>query len=153
MVAFQHGDFNHPVVLGGLWNGKDGLPKQIQDAPQGEKPLARSWASRTGHRITMYDNDDNKLEIETKGGLRVTLDDANKSITIESGGTVQITAVGDLTVKGKNLNIEADGNFQLSAKGNVQLDAQSNLQMKAGTAASIEALGRAALKAPQISLG
>lgn len=153
MVAFQHGDFDHPVVLGGVWNGKDALPKQVREAPEGEKPLVRSWTSQSGHRITMYDNSDNKLEIETKGGLRVLLDDANQAITIESGDTVQVVAKGDLTVKGNNVSLEADGNFELRAKGNVQVDAQRNLQMKAGTAANIEASGRAAVKAPQVSLG
>ncbi|MEZ4683790.1 MAG: hypothetical protein R2932_57235 [Caldilineaceae bacterium] len=77
-----------------VWNGKDALPSQVQAAPEGEKPLVRNWSSRTGHRISMYDNRDNKLEIVTKGGLRVVLDDANKAITIESGDTVQVTAEG-----------------------------------------------------------
>jgi len=145
MVAFEHGDFDHPVVLGGLWNGKDALPNQVKDAPGGEKPQVRSWTSRTGHRITMYDNSANKLVIETKGGLRVIMDDTNKSITVESGNTIQVTAKGDITIKGNNLNIEANGNFQLNATGNVQ--------MKAGINANIEASALAAVKAPQISLG
>ena len=31
-------------------------------------PLVRSWHSRTGHHITVYDNADNKIEIVTSGG-------------------------------------------------------------------------------------
>jgi uncharacterized protein involved in type VI secretion and phage assembly len=26
LCAFEHGDMDHPVVLGGLWNGKDTIP-------------------------------------------------------------------------------------------------------------------------------
>ncbi len=40
------------------------------------------WHSRTGHHITVYDTSDNKIEIVTKGGHTVTLDDANSEIKV-----------------------------------------------------------------------
>ena len=30
LCAFEHGDMDHPVVLGGLWNGKDVDPVQLR---------------------------------------------------------------------------------------------------------------------------
>lgn len=132
MIAFQHGDFDNPVVLGGMWNGKDALPTQVADAAEGEKPLVRSWTSRTGHRITVHDDGDNKIAIETAGKHQMTLDDAGKTITIVSsgglelkmddngskislisGGEIEVTATGDLNLKGANINVEAMGSATL----------------------------------------
>ena len=162
MVAFQHGDFNTPIVLGGVWNGEYALPGQVAGAPEGEKPLVRSWTSRTGHRITIFDNADNKVEIETKGGHLFTLDDVEKEISVKSTGMitmkadseVQIEASQDLTLKaGGNMQFEAQGNLQVDAMGNVQMAATGNLQMEATGNASLQSSSLAAVKAPQISLG
>ena len=140
LVAFQHGDFNSPILLGGVWNGQDGLPSQTAGAPPGETPLVRSWTSRTGHRITTYDNADNKIEIETSGKHAITLDDAGKKITIKSAGglelqmddngrkilvksdgDVEVTAATGLTMKGLNVKIEASANLDLQASGQVNV--------------------------------
>jgi uncharacterized protein involved in type VI secretion and phage assembly len=106
MVVFQHGDFDHPVVIGGVWNGEDAVPDEVLAAPTGEKPLVRSWRSRSGHRITFHDNAANKLEIVTAGGLQITLDDANRHIAVRSNGTISIEANNELKLKAKTVNVE-----------------------------------------------
>jgi len=140
MVVFQQGDFDHPVVLGGMWNGVDAVPAPISSAAAGEKPLVRSWMSRTGHHMTIYDNADNKVELVTNGGHSLTLDDAGKTITIQSaggleivmddngqkivvksGGDIEVTAANGLTMKGTNVKFEASGTMDLQASGPVNV--------------------------------
>jgi phage protein D len=138
LVVFQHGDFNQPFVLGGLWNGQDKLPPPVTAAAAGEKPLVRSWRSRTGHHITIHDNADNKLELATSGGHRLVIDDAGRQIvlrsagglelilddgsqqiTIKGGGPVAVEATGALTLQGASVKISATGSMELQAGGAV----------------------------------
>ncbi len=107
LVVFEHGDFSRPFVLGGLWNGKHSSPTETSSAATGQKPLVRSWRSRTGHRLTVYDTGDNKMELVTaSGGLTIILDDAGKKIRIESSGDIAIKANG-------NLDLEARGRVNI----------------------------------------
>jgi len=121
LISFYQGDFDRPYVLGGLWNGQNSIPPKAGNAPSGEKPLVRTWHSRTGHSITIFDNSDNKIEILTAGGQCLVLDDAAKKITI--------TGKGDLSIEVKaNLSIHVSGNMDLQADGNVTIKgAQINL--------------------------
>jgi phage protein D len=140
LVVFLHGNFDQPCVLGGLWNGLDGVPPATASAPAGEKPLVRSWRSRTGHHITVYDNADNKVEVATHGGHHLRLDDANGQITLRSAGglevvlddahqkvsvtssdTVEVTATRALTLKAANVKVEASGSLDLQASGPVRV--------------------------------
>lgn len=134
LVVFEHGDFNRPFILGGLWNGKDSIPPEPAGAANGEKPLVRSWRSRKGHRFTVYDNPDNKIEIETGGKHKILLDDANKKITITSGSgslkiilddnakKITIDGSGEVEVKaGSNLKLQANGNVDVQANGQVNI--------------------------------
>lgn len=139
-VFFHQGDFNQPVVLGGLWNGRDSVPDVVRSAPNGEKPLVRTWQSRTGHKITMYDNSENRLLVETAGGHTVQLNDAQKTISlrsaggleivmddngmkivVKSSGDVEVSAAANLAVKGANVTIEATGTMDLKASGPVNV--------------------------------
>jgi len=165
LVSFMHGDFGQAVVLGGLWNGKDATPGPVAAAAQGEKPLVRTWHSRSGHHITMHDNADNKIIITTKNGHAITLDDAKQEISIVSNGKLEITlddsakeikiqSPSKITVKADSeIQVEATGNMQLKAGGNLQIQANGNLEMKAMGSANLQASAKVAVQAPQISLG
>ena len=106
IVVFQHGDFDSPVVLGGIWNGEDAVPDEVRNAPAGEKPLVRTWRSRSGHHLTFYDNAANKVEIVTAGGLRISLNDVDQSIAVQSKGSITIKA-------DKDVNLEAGGSVNI----------------------------------------
>jgi phage protein D/phage baseplate assembly protein gpV len=135
VVAFVHGDFGQPMVLGGLWNGQDKLPAEGAQAPKSEKPLVREWRSRTGHRIAMYDNADKKVEIVTAKGHKVFLDDANSKIEIASAGGLSVVlddSGNKITIKaGANVEVQAQsGNLKLSAGGNVDIQATGQVNIK-----------------------
>jgi phage protein D len=115
LVAFEHGDFSRPYVLGSTWNGRHKLPPAAAKTRAGEKPLVRTWRSRNGHQITLYDDSQQKIEIKSKNGLLITLDDNSKSITISADNEITLKARG-------NLVLEAGGSMDLKANGPINVN-------------------------------
>jgi uncharacterized protein involved in type VI secretion and phage assembly len=134
LVLFGHGDFSQPFVLGGVWNGQNQLPPEGSGAPSGEKPLVRTWHSRSGHWIAMYDNADNKIEIVSAGGHKITLDDANSKIEISSSGGMAIT----LDDNGSKVSIEGSSELEIVTSGNLKLQAGGNIDLQASGQVNIQ---------------
>jgi uncharacterized protein involved in type VI secretion and phage assembly len=123
LVAFAGGDFSQPFVLGGLWNGQHKLVPEAAKAAQDEQPLVRSWHSRSGHWLAMYDDKNKKVEIVTKGGHRFILDDANNKITLESTGEIEVKASSNLKLSASgNMDLEADGQVNIKGKQMINLN-------------------------------
>lgn len=145
LVAFVHGDFGSPIVLGGLWNGQDGVPAPVAGAPEGEKPQVRTWYTPKGHQITLYDNADNKIEIITAGGHRIVLNDAETEIVVQSGGKINVKAATDM-------RLEAGGNLQLQAGRNLEVKAGVNLELQATGSLNAQAVAQVAIKGATVAL-
>lgn len=95
LVAFEHGNFDHPFVVGFLWNGVDKPP-----ANQQELRLIRS---KNGHEIALYDptpagGDQGYVKISDAHGNVIKL--ANGVLSITGVGTLQITAPA-VTINGR----------------------------------------------------
>ena len=134
LVAFIHGHFNQPVVVGSLWNGQASLPKDVLDAPESEKPKVRSWRSRTGHRITTYDNTKNKIEVMSAEGHQITLDDSGKKIEIKSSGGLSIT----LNDSSKEIKIDSSGKVTVNGSLGVRIESGANLELQAAEQVTIK---------------
>lgn len=147
LIAFAHGDFSQPFVLGGLWNGRHDLPPEAAGAASGEKPLVRTWHSRSGHWLAMYDDADNKTEIVTAGGHSLVLDDANRKITITSSGGLTL----ELDDSGSKITVESSNEIEVKATGNMKLEANGNMDLKAAQL-NLEGTARATLKAPTVTV-
>jgi phage protein D/phage baseplate assembly protein gpV len=144
LVAFSHGEFNKPIVLGGLWSEKNIVPPETTGASSGEKPLVRTWRSRTGHLIVMHDDSENKIEIKTAGGQSITLDDQNKEVIITGTGKMNVGAQQNITIEGQaNLDIKTTGDINMESTGNMTLK---------GTQLTLEGTAKATLKAPTVSV-
>jgi uncharacterized protein involved in type VI secretion and phage assembly len=92
LVAFEAGHPRRPYVVGGLWNGQDAPPEQMD-----QQNNLRTLLSRSGVRMTMDDTSGSvKLRLETPGGHKVVLDDGQVSITIQdsSGNSATLDASG-----------------------------------------------------------
>lgn len=134
LVIFGHGDFNQPFVLGGLWNGQNEPPPEASGAASGEKPLVRTWHSRSGHWIAMYDNADNKVEIVTAGGHSLLLDDANSKISLTSSGGLTLT----LDDNGSKISFEGSSEVEFNTSGNFKLQAGGNIDIQASGQTNIQ---------------
>ncbi|HRQ36773.1 MAG TPA: VgrG-related protein [Chloroflexota bacterium] len=156
VVAFEHGDFSRPYIIGGLWNGKHDIPPTAASAGNGERPLVRTWHSRTGHAITMHDDSDNKVEIKTAGGHTITLDDAGSKLEIKSknGITINIDDGGNkLTIEGSNeVLVKSSTNMTLEAGANMDLKATGNMKLQANGTIDVQATGPASVKGAVVNL-
>jgi uncharacterized protein involved in type VI secretion and phage assembly len=131
VVSFEHGSISFPVVLGGLWNGNNQIPPEASGTRSGERPKARTWRSLTGHRITILDTSDNKIEIESAAGMQVILDDANKSITLKNEQSTIKMENSKIEIKtAQDVTIESNGNLKIKAGGNIDIQAGGQVTVK-----------------------
>jgi uncharacterized protein involved in type VI secretion and phage assembly len=101
LVSFEHGDFNHPFIVGFLWNGEQRPPQsdinhnvrrvrtvsghtlEFDDNDgQGRVLLI----SAGGHQIEMKDSQPTSISIKTSGGQEIKLDDTPAAIDIKTAG-------------------------------------------------------------------
>src|SRR5262249_25494326 len=80
VIMFEHGDGNHPYVVGFTHNGVDTPP---------ETDLKnRVIMTPGGHTLRFEDGDNKKVILQSNSGQKITLDDQNNSITIQGGGRI-----------------------------------------------------------------
>jgi len=130
LVAFEHGDFNYPVILGGLWNGQDKPPEDGTGASSGEKPLVRVIQSPNGHKIIMYDDAEKKIEIITTDGRSITLSDKDRKIIVKTSNVDMTIDDSDLKIKGVNISIEADAQIKIKASAGIDIESSAVTNIK-----------------------
>ena len=141
MVAFEHGDTQHPYVLGFLWNGQAMPPNtgittevrrlktvsghilEFDDRPGQERVLIKTKA---GHQIELKDTP-GSIHIDTAGGQKVDLDDSPAKITLKTKannsveiadsppGVTVMTSTGTLTINCLTANVTAASVVSMNA--------------------------------------
>ncbi|HEX9062459.1 MAG TPA: phage baseplate assembly protein V [Clostridia bacterium] len=110
LVAFYEGDVNYPVVLGALWNSKEGPPLTNEDG----KNNIRKIKSRSGNELIFNDESGKEsIEIKTAAGQVLKMEDATE---------------GKIALKDKSGNnlVEIDSSSnQISIKANMKINLQA----------------------------
>jgi phage protein D/phage baseplate assembly protein gpV len=117
VVAHLDGDPAHPVVLGSLWNGRQGPPVDIDPDVNG----IRAIVTRSGHRLEFDDGEGQAVRLTTAGGHRAVLDDANGTVRLEEAGA------------GNHVELAADGVTIAAARGDVRIEAAAGSVKISGT--------------------
>jgi phage baseplate assembly protein V len=105
LVAFIHGDMRLPIVLGGLYNGVD-KPPTARTNGRDQKLIK----TKHGHQVLLDDTQAQAaVRITSAAGHMVELDDEGKAIRITAadGGSVTVTATGEVTLKAPKVTIDS----------------------------------------------
>jgi phage baseplate assembly protein V len=123
LIAFVHGDMRMPIILGGLYNGKD-KPPTHRSSTQDQKVIrtkgqhellfddtpdqGRVRIKTSGGHTADLSDVDKKISLQSSGGQSVVIDDAGQKITVQAGaGTVEIDASGTVTLTGAKVVLSA----------------------------------------------
>ena len=129
LVAFEHGQVDHPFVVGCLWNGKDDAPESNADGENNHRTIK----SRSGHILRLNDKSGNEtIEIIDKSGKnRIIIDTAKNSITIEAQSDITIkSATGKLTMQANGIEMKSQMGVSVEAAQNMDLKANAIVTVK-----------------------
>jgi uncharacterized protein involved in type VI secretion and phage assembly len=145
LVAFESGRFDRPVVLGGLYNGRDVPQGGWASFVDSGAVVRRSFTSRTGMVVEFVERPGEEvLRVSTnEGAQHLTLTQtAEKGIQLVSEGAVSVTATrdvtikaeGDLTLSARKIAVEASAELALSAP-KVKVDGSASLDLSSAKVA------------------
>jgi uncharacterized protein involved in type VI secretion and phage assembly len=157
VVMFIAGDFNQPIILGGVWSKADTSPEPNEDGANN----FRGYRSRSGHRMVLDDsNAGTKVWIADKTAKQMigmgtfAKDGAGPNIcavykppmsgdngvsisTME--GKMEMTAKGVLKVKAQNIKINAKTKIDIKAGSDFTVEASSSAKVTAGSDSNYDA--------------
>ncbi|HRE01329.1 MAG TPA: phage baseplate assembly protein V, partial [Ilumatobacteraceae bacterium] len=154
LVGFEHGDFRRPVVLGGLYNGRDAPPYPVQDG----KVTKHGFKTLSQHELVFVEEQGSEsitIQHGTAPGTKVVLEkekvqvlvEGDKMVEIKAGMATMVLNEGEVTIKGKKVTIEATSG-DLTLKGmNIKATAQQNFEAAANIGATVKGNATAELSA------
>jgi len=150
VVGFA-GSSSTPIVLGGLFNGKEDKPPYGNS--DGDNNLRLIWTN-SGHQWVFDDTSGKEsMGIGAKassvgdvssGNVHQIMDDSKKAFVQKSDGALEMEATGSFKV--------ACQDFEVKAKGNLTIEATANAKL-AGSNTTVEGKAKVALSAAQVTLG
>ena len=109
VLGFLSDDPRHPVILGSLYSSKNAPPKVLSGADGKDRVLG--LVTPKGTALTFTDADQAKVELSTKAGKRILVDDREGKLEVadEHGSSILLTRDGVVIKSAKDLKIEAPG--------------------------------------------
>ncbi len=129
LVAFEHGQVDHPYVLGALWNGKDDAPESNTDGQNNHRTLK----SRSGHIVRLNDKSGNEtIEVIDKTGKnKIVIDSAKNTITIEADSDITIkSSTGKLIMQANGIEMKSQMGVSIEATAGIDVKANAVITVK-----------------------
>ena len=150
VVGFA-GQSGTPVILGGLYNGKDEKPPYANK--DGENNLRLIWTP-ADHQLVFDDTKGkesigvgakaSKVGDVTSGEVYELLDDAKKRFVQQSSGDIEMEANAGVTIACTDFKVNAKGSLTIEGTGTAKLS---------GASTTVEGKAKVGLTAAQVSIG
>lgn len=128
MIGFEEGNIACPVVMGSIYHRSN-----VDSSPQIKNHL-KSLTTRSGHLIEFDDS-------ESSQGIKIT-DINNNIIHIDTkGNNITITAMENMSLNCKNMQINVQENMDIQVGKNQSLNAGNDIVTTAGKNYSLSAVG------------
>lgn len=142
LVGFEYGDPRRPIVLGGLWNGKDKPPDDSKTFFKNGKVVKRTWKTSQGNSIEFFDGSgaaDKKIVITdggskatismTENGIELKTTGGKHKVSVDSAGDVEVQSKKNISVSGQKVTVEGKTGLELSG-GKIDIKAKGNVTIK-----------------------
>ncbi|MEJ7600575.1 MAG: phage baseplate assembly protein V [Kofleriaceae bacterium] len=150
VVMFVAGEFQQPIILGGVWSKPDNSPEPNEDG----KNNFRGYRSRTGHRLIFDDTGKTKVvfaDKTTKNMLGIgefAKDGAGPNVcAVYKPPMAGESGVSFSTMEGKMEITCKNGKFSVQAKQNIKINATTTIDVKSGTEIGFDGSSNAKLTA------
>lgn len=157
LLAFEHEDLSTPYVLGGLYSQHRRPPSaKVPGVDSTGVKSQHPFVSRTGHRLEFADDEAGSgIWLRTGDGkLELAMDGVETRLTLNSDGSIALTAKDGITLDAGSGNVQITGGqrMELSAKSGLTLDAGGgDVQIK-GVNVDVTGRARAQVGAPSVAV-
>lgn len=142
VVAFEHGDPERAIVIGGVWNGID-LPPE-------KGPTTKSLVTPSGSTLRFIDNNGKEVvEVYSpEGKCLIQLSNAGSKpvLTLRTSGDISIEADGQVRIQAESFLVKTSGDAFVKAGGKATIDAGGDAVVRGGGSATMQAGTNATLK-------
>lgn len=163
LVAFEHGDINHPYVLGTVWNDAgnsfaDTIKSNVADERRIVSKLSNQLrfidiksgddksgisleadAAKTklffGYKETTIETKDRPFNLKN-GKASIVLD--NDEITITANKITLKSASGDVVIDANNVDVKAKAKFSATANSEVMIKSSAQATVQAGAIMTVK---------------
>lgn len=123
-VAFVDSNPNNPIILGSLFGTKNVAPNPAAD----ENNYIKRITTKSKLKIS-FDDENKVIQIETPGANSITISEKDSKHTIEikdkNNNLISMTADGIKLTSDKDIILDAKGSLKLSAGKNITLSSES----------------------------
>lgn len=122
IVGFLNNDPRHAVVLGSLFSSANKPPADLTDA-WNEKYELSGFATRSGLKVTLNDQDKPSYAIETPANNKLFFDDDKQAITLsdQHGNKVVLDDKGITLESAKDMRLKSSGKLELEARSDITI--------------------------------
>jgi phage protein D len=155
LLAFEHGDDEHPYIIGSLWNGNAQPQTLVHDdgsfALRSDKQIVAQAAEQISVQGDQAVGFQAGKDLTVKAGAKLTAQ-AESDAVVQSTTNMTVKGVQAVTVQGAQATVQGDTTTKVSGGGQLSLEADGSVVIK-GAMIQIQGSGMVQISAPQIMLG